>query len=220
MLDCSGFLVFCKLMLNLYKHIGNNASQGQIMKKAITLTAILGIASVATGSTDYEPIISESETDRIMYGLPEGVEIETLPTQLGICGETAAIVMDEHGYRIWCGEYTFMHPALGADECYGNTLERRMLLTDIADKWKDINCDGTIEFYYSGQEGASLSYLDYSTIQMIEGMGMQAEGEILINAARFAEAANMYDMLLFDMNKQKADKLYKAFKARHSQGEE
>lgn len=189
------------------------------MKRLALVAALMGTCAFSTASMNYEPIIDENNIARAIYGLPEGVEIERLETRLGICGKTADIVMDEYGYQIWCGEYALMHPSLGGNRCFGETLERRMILTDIADKWNDVNCDGIIELYQSGQDDVSVSYLDYSTVQMIEEMGMQAAGDVVENAARFLEEANRYDLLLFDMNKKKAEKLWESYRARHSQGE-
>ncbi|MDI6737690.1 MAG: hypothetical protein QME12_04210 [Nanoarchaeota archaeon] len=188
------------------------------MNRGARLALLIAASFASSGSLRYEPIITNNEIDRITYGLPEGVEVETIPTRLGFCGKTATVVMDEYGYQIWCGGYTFKHPTLGRDGCFGNTLERRIMLTDIVDKWTDVNCDGFIELYQSGRNGTSVSYLDISTVQMIEGMGMRVEGQLAENAERFIEAANMYALLLIDMNKPKAEKLFEIHKARHLQG--
>ena len=110
--------------------------------------------------------------------------------------------MDQYGYQIWCGEYTFMHPSLAEAGCYGESLERNMILTDFVDTWNDMDCDGIIELYHSGQDGTSVSYIDYSLMQMVDGGVMRAGDSVVENAAKFLEAANMYDILLFDMNKE------------------
>lgn len=189
--------------------------EGKAVKTG-TLALLTAAAFAASGSLPHNEIITDNELDRIVYNLPEGVEIERIPARLGFCGDTAAVVMDEYGYQIWCGEYTFMHPELERDGCYLDTLARRIMLTDIKDEWTDINCDGAAEYYYSGQEDFFVAYSDYLLLQRIESFGMQPVELILENAARFVEAAEMYAMILFDMNKGKAERLWGAFKARHS----
>ncbi|MBU2638462.1 MAG: hypothetical protein KJ955_05800 [Nanoarchaeota archaeon] len=183
------------------------------MRRLALIALLAGTCAVTTASRDYEPIVSQNETLRIMYGLPEGVEVEKIPTRLGFCGETAVVVMDEYGFQIWCGEYTFMKPMLRREGCFGEFLEKRILLTEITDKWTDVDCNGIIELYQPSS-GNSVSYLDFSTVEMIEGMGMRVEGDIVENAARFFEAANEYAIILMDMDKEKAARLWSAYSAR------
>ena len=113
-----------------------------------------------------------------------------------------------------------MHPSLAEAGCYGESLERNMILTDFVDTWNDMDCDGIIELYHSGQDGTSVSYIDYSLMQMVDGGVMRAGDSVVENAAKFLEAANMYDILLFDMNKEEGAALWEVFKARPPQGEE
>ncbi len=189
------------------------------MKKSTIIALLAASSFLAGGSAQYEPIISQNELDRIIYRLPDGVEVERIPAQLGFCGKTATVVMDEYGYQIWCGEYTFKRPELQIGKCLGEYLERRIPLTEITDKWTDADCDRLIEMY-EPYEGNAVSYLDYSTVQMIEGMGMRAEGDIVENAERFIDAANEYAIILLDMNLPKAEKLWVAYMRRHRAMEE
>lgn len=216
-----GFPDSCGIMPNLYKDIENNTTWGDIVKGALTLAAVLaGACAVSAAPVNYEPRITDSELDRLVYNLPEGVEIERIPTRLGFCNGTATVVMDRHGYQIWCGEYIFMHPVLGREGCLLEIMERRIMLTNnIAEKWRDANCNGAIESYQSEQEGISVCYTDYLIMRMMDTPMVQMGGNIVENignAERFIEAAEMYKLLLFDMNKEKADELWEAYKAGHS----
>ncbi|MDD4878489.1 MAG: hypothetical protein PHO02_05640 [Candidatus Nanoarchaeia archaeon] len=188
------------------------------MKRLALIAALMGTCAVSTASLHYEPIVSESEIYRTMHNLPEGPEFKPIPTRLGLCGETATIVMDEYGYQVWCGEYSFMAPSLQENGCYGHTLERRAMLGSKIETWSDINCDGILDLYKT--DGVSASYIDYSTVQMIENLGLHAEGDIVENAEIFFEEANKYSILLFDMRTEEARILWNDYKARNSTTEE
>ena len=190
------------------------------MKKLALIAALAGLCAASTASMTYEPLISQNEINTMMYGLPEGIEIAVLPTRFGICGETATIVMDQNGFQIWCGRDTFMHPILGREGCYGEKLEQNLMFTDVVNTWNDMDCDGIIELYHSGQDGTSVSYTDYSLMQMAESGVLRAGDSVVENAERFLEAANLYDILLFDMRKNEGAELWRNYLLRHQSSEE
>ncbi|MBI4669353.1 MAG: hypothetical protein HY747_09280 [Elusimicrobia bacterium] len=123
------------------------------MKKIMTAAIIAGFSALfvdAAVPIDYEQARNRNELDRIINNLPEGAEIERMPTRLGLCGDAAVVTLDDNnGYQIKCGNYTFIHPPISFGIYCGETLEYKLLFSDFVDKWIDLNCDGVIEMYSS-----------------------------------------------------------------------